>query len=72
MNISIKHIHQRTDLWFPGVCVEDWEFGISRNKLLNIGWLNNKVLLYSTGDYIQYLPINHKGKECEERIYIYI
>ena len=32
----------------------DWKFGLSRQKLLCIGWINNKVLLYSTGDYIQY------------------
>ena len=32
----------------------DWEFGISRCKLLYIGWINNKVLLYSTGNSIQY------------------
>ena len=42
---------------------KDWEFGISRCKLLYIGWINNKVLLYSTGNYIQYLVINHNGKE---------
>ena len=33
---------------------KDWEFGISRCKLLYTGWINNKVLLYSTGNYIQY------------------
>ena len=27
---------------------------------------NNKVLLYSTGNYIQYPVINHSGKECEK------
>ena len=36
---------------------EDWELGISRCKLVYIGWINNKVLLYSTGYYIQY-PIS--------------
>ena len=41
----------------------DWEFGISRCKLLYIEWINNKVLLYSTGNYIQYPVINHNGKE---------
>ena len=49
----------------------DWEFGISRCKLVHIGWINNKVLLYSTGDYIQYLVINHNGKEYEKQdIYV--
>ena len=41
----------------------EWEFGISRCKLLHIEWINNKVLLYSTGNYIQYPVINHNGKE---------
>ena len=36
----------------------DWEFGVSRCKLLHIEWINNKVLLYSTGNYIQYPGIN--------------
>ena len=27
----------------------DWEFGVSRDKLLYIGWIDNKFLLYSTG-----------------------
>ena len=47
----------------------DWEFGISRCKLLYIEWINNKVLLYSTGNYIQYLVINYNGKESEKDIY---
>ena len=39
-----------------GGCGEgmDLEFGISKRKLLYIEWINNKVLLYSTGNYIQY------------------
>ena len=39
-----------------------WEFGISRHKLLYTIWTNNKVLLYSTGNYSQYPVINHNGK----------
>ena len=41
----------------------DWEFGIRRCKLLYIEWINNRALLYSTGNYIQYPVINHNGKE---------
>ena len=41
----------------------DWEFGVSRCKLLYIEWINSKVLLYSTGNYIQHPVINHNGKE---------
>ena len=48
----------------------DWEFGISRCKLLHIDWINNKVLLYSSGNCIQYPEIKHNGKEYEKE-YIY-
>ena len=51
----------------------DWEFGISTCKLVYIEWINNKVLLYSTGKFIQYPVINHNGKEYEkECMYICI
>ena len=50
----------------------DGEFGISRCKLVYIEWIDNKVLLYSTGNYIQYPMINHNGKEYEkECMYMY-
>ena len=45
-----------------------WEFGINRCKLLYTGWINNKILLCSTGNYTQYPVINHNGKEY---IYVY-
>ena len=44
----------------------DWESGVRRCKLLHIEWIDNKVLLYSTGNYIQYPGINHNGKEHEK------
>ena len=44
----------------------DWEFGISRCKILYVEWINKKVMLYSTGNYIQYSVINHNGKEYEK------
>ena len=47
------------------------EFGISRYKLLYIKEINNKVLLYSTENYIQYLVINYNGKESEKE-YLYL
>ena len=51
----------------------EWEAGISRCQVLYTEWINNKVLLYSTENYIQYPVINHNGKEYKkERIYIYI
>ena len=64
-------------LWLPrgrrGGGGKEWEFGVSRGKILYIGWINNKVLLYSTGNNIQYSVTNHNGKEHEkECIYIHI
>ncbi len=51
----------------------DWEFGISRCKLLYIGWVNNKDLLYSTGNATQYSVITYMGKESKkEWIDVYI
>ena len=47
-----------------------WEVEVSRCKLLYIEWINNKVLPYSTENYIQYLTINHEY--TKEYIYIYI
>ena len=31
----------------------DGEFGVGRCKLLHLEWINNEVLLYNTGNYIQ-------------------
>ena len=51
---------------------KDWEFGISRCKLLHTGWRKNKVLLYNAGSYIHYPVINHNGKAFfKKRIYVY-
>ena len=49
----------------------DWEFGINRCKLEYIKWIKNKVLLHSTGSYIQYLGINHNGKQYKKE-YTYV
>ena len=38
-------------------------FRINRCKLLHIEWISSKILLYSTGNYIQYPLINCNGKE---------
>ena len=39
---------------------------VSGCKLLHIEWINSKVLLYTTGNYIQYPGINHYGKEYKK------
>ena len=41
----------------------DGDSGVGRCKLLHLEWINNKVLLYNKGNYIQYPVINHNGKE---------
>ena len=33
----------------------DWEFGVSRCKLLHLEWISGEILLCSTGNYINYL-----------------
>ena len=43
----------------------NWEFDISRWKLSCTECVN-KILLYSTGNSIQYPVINHSGKEYEK------
>ena len=40
----------------------DWEFGISRCKLLHLEWINNEVLQYIVGNYIQSPGIDHDGR----------
>ena len=46
----------------------EWEVGFSRCKLLYIEWIN-KVLLYSTKNYIQYTMINHNSKGYCKNVY---
>ena len=53
----------RTDLWLLSGGRGRLGVGISRCKLLYIGWINNRVLLYSTGNYIRYPVTNYNGKE---------
>ena len=70
MNISTKQTHRHREQTCGcqgqrGRGGLDGEFGNSRCKLLYIEWINNKVLSYSTGNYIQYPVINHNGKEHE-------
>ena len=66
---------QKTDLWLSrgrgGRKGMDWKVGINRCKLGYIQWINNKALLYSTGNYIQNPVINHNGKEYEKE-YIHV
>ena len=46
----------------------DWQVMASRCNLLYTEWISNKVLLYSTENYIQNLMINHNGKKYFKKI----
>ena len=79
MNLSMKQKQNHGHREQTGGCQGEgaggemeWEFGVSRCKLLYIEWINNKVLLYSTGSYIQYPMINHNGKEYILKRNVYI
>ena len=51
-----------------------WEVEVSRYKLLCIEWINNKVLLYNTKNYIQYPMTNRNGENIyikKEYVYVY-
>ena len=51
----------------------DQEFRVSRWELLPLEQISNEVLLYSTGNYIQSLVIEHDRIQYEEKnMYIYI
>ena len=73
MNLSRKQTHGRreqTCVWQVGggqgrdrLRIWDWSLQI---RLLCIGWISNKVLLYSTGNYSQHPVINHSRKEYEK------
>ena len=42
------------------------------NAISYIEWIKNKVLQYSTGNYIQYPVVNHNGKELEKSANIFV
>ena len=49
----------------------DEEFGVSRCKPLHLEWISNGVLLYSTGNYIQFPGIDHVENNIKkEDVYI--
>ena len=37
----------------------DWEFEVGRFEVLHFEWINSRVLLFSTGNFIQSPGINH-------------
>ena len=71
LNYETDSQTQRTDLWEPSVGEGCREAGVSRCKLLYMEWIN-KVLLYSTGNYIPYPIINYNGKEYKKNVWIHM
>ena len=75
--ILMTYLHpwaSRSELWqlhFAGIrCLQKYWLFHGKENLIN-----KKILLYSTGNYIQYPVINHIGKEHEKEcvcIYMYI
>ena len=74
MNLTMKQKQtQRTDMLAKGEGVRggvEWEVRVSRYKLLYMEWINNKVLLYSTENYVQYPLINRMEKNIFKNILI--
>ena len=64
------HIGIETNLWVYGR-KDELGVGINRYVLLYIKQINDKDLLYSTGNSIQYVVITFNGKEYEKE-YVYI
>ena len=40
----------------------NWELEVGKFKLLYLEWINNKILMHSTGNYTEYPVVNHNGK----------
>ena len=58
------------ETWWGGI---NQELGMNTHTLLYIKLITNQDLVYSTGNYIQYLVITYNGKESEnDYIYIHI
>ena len=57
MSLSLKQNHTENRLLAAkaeaGGGKREWEAGVGGSKLVYILWMNNKVLLYSRGNYTQ-------------------
>ena len=49
----------------------DWEFGVNRCKLLPLEWISNGILLYSTGNYVWSLVMEHDNVR-KKNVYMYV
>ena len=49
----------------------DWEFGVNRCKLLPLEWIGNESLLYSSGNSIYSLTMEHDNVR-KKNVYVYV
>ena len=52
-----------------GVGCSGRKFRVSRCKLLHLEWIENEVLLFSTGSYVQSLVKEHDDRYKIESVY---
>ena len=73
MNLSIEH--KQTQRHREQMCgcqgrggrsLMNWEFGVNRCQLLRLEWMSSEVLLYTTGNYIQFIGMNHDGRQYKK------
>ena len=72
VRIEIVKNSLQTDPWLlAGKGMEEGRIGSLGLADVNIAWINSKVQLYSTGNYIQYPVIKQNRKEYKnECIYV--
>ena len=70
MNLSMKQKQNQGHREQTGGCQggegKSGSLGLAAANCIYTEWINNKVLLYSTGNDIQYPVINQNGKEYEK------
>ena len=49
----------------------DWEFGVNRCRPLPLEWTGNEILLYSTGNYIYSLKLEHDNVR-KKNVYMFV
>ena len=75
MNLSMKQKQTQREKRLVVTKGEGWigSLGLAdSNYILYTEWVNNKVLLYSTGNYIPYPVINQNRKNMKNNVYICI
>ena len=48
----------------------DWEFGVNGCKSLPLEWISSEILLYSTGNYVWSLMMEHDN--VRKNVYMYV